>query len=175
MCSCMSTVPSCPVSIGPSSVWTCAMVVSSASWAEADYALVAVSRFDDSGIERGADGIARYVDRPSSLVAMLRATVEAHPELEALVELGGERLTYQQLWDRAARVAGGLDVSPGDRVAIRLGNGADWVLAFWGAQMAAAVVVPVNPRFAEDEVTFVIDDSGASLVYTLSLPDALPR
>ena len=48
------------------------------------------------------------------------------------------RLTYRELWDRAARVAGGLKadgIGAGDRVAIRLGNGADWVLAFWGAQL----------------------------------------
>ena len=32
--------------------------------------------FDTSGVERGADGIARYTDRPASLVHMLRATVE---------------------------------------------------------------------------------------------------
>src|SRR3954469_7973960 len=182
MCSCMSTVPSWPVSIGPPSVCTCAIVVSSASRA-ADYAGRAtlrrcwrVSRFDDSGIERGPDGIARYVDRPKSLVAMLRATVDAHPDQEAVVELGGERLTYRELWDAAARVAGGLDVQPGDRAAIRLGNGADWVKAFWGAQMAGAVVVPVNTRFAEEEVRYVLEDSGASFVFEpdAALPDGEP-
>src|SRR5512144_1816366 len=160
------------------------MFVSSGSRAAADYAGRAtlrrcwrVSRFDDSGIERGPDGIARYVDRPKSLVAMLRATVEAHPDQEAIVELGGERFSYRELWDRAARVAGGLDVQPGDRVAIRLGNGADWVLAFWGAQMAGAVVVPVNTRFAEEEVRYVLDDSGASFVFEegAPLPDGEPR
>jgi acyl-CoA synthetase (AMP-forming)/AMP-acid ligase II len=141
----------------------------------ADYAEDAVSRFDDTGIERGEDGIARYSGRPESLVAMLRQTVDAHPDLEAIVEIGGERLTYRQLWDRSARVAGGLDVSPGDRVAIRLDNGADWVLAFWGAQMAGAVVVPVNTRFASDEVSYVVDDSGASVVIDGPLPDGEPR
>src|SRR4051794_23198029 len=107
---------------------------------------------------------------------MLRATVEAHPDLEAVVELGGSRLTYRELWDRAARVAGGLDVSPGDRVAIRLGNGTDWVLAFFGAVMAGAVVVPVNTRFAEEEVKYVLDDSGASFVFEPGspLPDGEP-
>src|SRR4051794_8019497 len=162
--------------MGPPSVWTCAM--SSPPRRERWRIMLrrAVSRFDDSGIERGADGIARYVERPSSLVAMLRATVEAHPDLEAIVELGAERLTYAELWDRAARVAGGLDVAPGDRVAIRLGNGLDWVLAFWGAQMAGAVVVPVNTRFAEEEVKYVLEDSGASFVFGDSddLPDGEP-
>ena len=135
--------------------------------------------FDTSGIERGADGIARYIDRPASLVAMLRATVDRAPDREAVVELGGQRITYAQLWDRAARVAGGLKgagVGAGDRVAIRLGNGADWVIAFWGVQLLGAVVVPVNTRFASSEVTYVLEDSGASFVFEdgNALPDGDP-
>jgi len=135
--------------------------------------------FDTSGIERGADGIARYTDRPASLVAMLRATVDRAGDREAVVELGGPRLTYRQLWDAAARVAGGLKaqgVGADDRVAIRLGNGADWVLAFWGAQLLGAVVVPVNTRFADAEVQYVLDDSGASYVFEdgAPLPDGDP-
>jgi long-chain acyl-CoA synthetase len=135
--------------------------------------------FDTSGIERGQDGIARYVDRPDSLVAMLRATADRAPETEAVVEIGGDRLTYRELWDRAGRVAGGLKaqgVGADDRVAIRLGNGADWVIAFWGAQLLGAVVVPVNTRFAEAEVTYVLEDSGASFVFEdgSALPDGDP-
>ena len=46
---------------------------------------------------------------PPSLLATLRTTVDASARIhEALVELGGERLTYTELWHRAARVAGGL-------------------------------------------------------------------
>src|SRR5205807_3409384 len=110
---------------------------------------------------------------------MLRSTAEEHPDLEALVELGGPRLSYRELWDRSARVAGGLraqGVSPGDRVANRLGNGVDWVLAFFGAQMAGAVVVPVNTRFADEEVKYVLEDSGASHVFAPddALPDGEP-
>src|SRR2546429_9406209 len=103
--------------------------------------------FDTSGIERGADGIARYIDRPASLVAMLRATVERAGDREAVVELGGDRLTYAQLWDRASRVAGGLrgqGVGAGGRIAIRLGNGADLGVAFWGVQLLGAGVVTVD-------------------------------
>ena len=51
----------------------------------------------------------------------------------------------------------------GDRVAIRLANGIDWVLAFFGAQLLGAVVVPVNTRFTEEEVAYVVEDSGASV------------
>jgi long-chain acyl-CoA synthetase len=121
--------------------------------------------FDDTGIELGADGIKRYKARLPSLVHMLRASVERDPDATAVVEIGGESLTYGELWDRAAQVAGGLKargVERGDRVAIRLPNGTDWVLAFFGAQLAGAVVVPVNMRFREPEVAYVIEDSGAA-------------
>jgi acyl-CoA synthetase (AMP-forming)/AMP-acid ligase II len=46
--------------------------------------------------------------------------VERDPGGEAVVELGGPRLGFRQLWDAAARVAGGLradGVGRGDRVA----------------------------------------------------------
>src|SRR6476660_3913247 len=132
--------------------------------------------FDYSGITRDDRGIAQYPDRPDSLVEMLRATVDKSPDHEAIVELGGERVTYLQLWDRSARVAGGLKgagINRGDRVAIRLGNGLDWCIAFFGTQMAGAVAVPVNTRFSESEVEYVVTDSGSrfSILSGQPLPD----
>jgi long-chain acyl-CoA synthetase len=123
--------------------------------------------FDASGVERGEDGVARYSGRPASLVHLLRASVHASPDAVAVAQVGGGRLSYAELWDRAARVAGGLrenGVGRGDRVALRLPNGLEWVLAFWGAQLAGAVVVPVNTRFKPAEVDYVVEDSGATLV-----------
>ncbi len=67
-------------------------------------------------------------------------------------------------------------VQRGNRVAIRLGNGADWVLAFFGAVLADAIVVPVNTRFTEEEAGYVVNDSGATYVFTpgAALPDGDP-
>jgi long-chain acyl-CoA synthetase len=135
--------------------------------------------FDNSGITRDSHGIAQYPDRPDSLVEMLRKTVDKSPDHEAIVELGGERVNYRQLWERAARVAGGLKgegVNRGDRVAIRLGNGLDWCVAFFGTQMAGAIAVPVNTRFSETEVEYVVTDSGSrfSFLPGQPLPDGAP-
>jgi acyl-CoA synthetase (AMP-forming)/AMP-acid ligase II len=129
--------------------------------------------FDESGVERDANGLARYTDRPASLVHMLRASVEGDASAIALVEVGGPSLSYGELWERAASVAGGLraaSVSRGDRVAIRLHNGIDWVLAFFGTQMLGAVAVPVNTRFTEDEVAYVVEDSGSAYVFQADAP-----
>ena len=135
--------------------------------------------FDSSGIERDEHGVAHYTDRPDSLLALLRTSVERDPDHAALVEIGGPTVSYQELWDRSARVAGGLraqGIERGDRVANRLGNGVDWVFAFFGGLMAGAVVVPVNTRFAEAEVEYVVDDSGAKFTFEpgADLPDGEP-
>jgi acyl-CoA synthetase (AMP-forming)/AMP-acid ligase II len=136
--------------------------------------------FDMTGVIRGQDGIKRYEGLPRNLVQMLRTAVEQQGAAEAVVETGGgPRLSYATLWDRAARVAGGLrglGVQRGDRVAIRLGNGVDWVLAFLGAVLADAIVVPVNTRFTEDEANYVVTDSGASYTFMpgAALPDGDP-
>ncbi len=137
------------------------------------------SPFDTSGITTDAAGIKHYEALPSSLVDMLRHSVDAHPDRDALVELDGPRVSYRELWDRAAGVAGGLraaGVRAGDRVAIRLGNGNEWVLAFFGTIFAGGVVVPVNTRFAEAEVAYVLEDSGAAYVVEpgAQLPEGEP-
>ncbi len=136
--------------------------------------------FDTSRIERDDRDIAYYLDLPSSLVESLRLSVDRAPDAEALVEVGGRRLSYRELWDAAARVSGGLvaaGVRPGDRVASLLPAGVDWVLGFLGTQLAGAVIVPVNTRFAEPEIDYVLTDSGASVVLCPGepLPDGPPH
>ncbi|MGY1822178.1 class I adenylate-forming enzyme family protein [Geodermatophilus sp. SYSU D00079] len=135
--------------------------------------------FDTSGIETGPDGVRRYTGLPPDVPSLLRLAAERRPDTVAVGELGGDRLTHRQLWDAACRVAGGLraaGVAPGDRVANRLPNGLDWVLAFWGTLLAGAVAVPVNTRFAEPEVRYVVEDSGARYVLEpgTPLPDGDP-
>jgi acyl-CoA synthetase (AMP-forming)/AMP-acid ligase II len=132
--------------------------------------------FDTSGITRDAAGVARYEGLHRSLVHMLRDVVERDPDAEALVEVDGERLTYGQLWDAASRVAGGLveeGVRPGERVANLLPAGNDWVIGFLGTQLAGAVAVPVNTRFAQPEIEYVLQDSGAAVV--LRPAESLPQ
>ena len=136
--------------------------------------------FDSTGVQPDEHGVRRYTNLHESLLEMLRESVERDPAAEALKEVDGESVTYQELWERSARVAGGLvgeGIEPGDRVAIRLGNSIDWALAFVGGLMAGAIVVPVNTRFTESEVAYVVGDSGSSYVFEpgKALPDGRPH
>ncbi|MGW2014696.1 class I adenylate-forming enzyme family protein [Streptomyces sp. NPDC001927] len=122
---------------------------------------------------RDVNGVPRYPDAPATLLDVLRTHVEIRPGAEAVVELGGDRLTYAQLWRRASRVAGGLrarGVTAGDRVAVRYQAGTDWALAFWGTVLAGGVAVAVNTRSAPPEVEFVLADAGVKV----DLPDGSP-
>ncbi|WP_261566439.1 class I adenylate-forming enzyme family protein [Frankia gtarii] len=130
---------------------------------------------DVAGTVRTAAGL-RFTGLAATVGDGARATVERVPDAEALVDLAtGRRLSYRELWDAATRVAGGLvaaGVDPGDRVAVRLPNGAPWCAAVLGAILAGAVPVPVNTRLTPAEVAHIVTDSGATLV--VDDPGALP-
>ncbi|WP_375483138.1 class I adenylate-forming enzyme family protein [uncultured Jatrophihabitans sp.] len=135
--------------------------------------------YPTTGIARDAQGVAYYEDLPTSLVTLLRDHADDRPDAEAVVELGGRRLTYRQLWDAAARVAGGLreqGVGRGDRVAVRYPAGVDWTLAFLGTVLCGGIAVAVNTRLAPPEVEFVLADCGAvvDLAPDVALPDGDP-
>jgi long-chain acyl-CoA synthetase len=135
--------------------------------------------FDSSGTETSPDGIRRYTGLRRNVVVLLRETVQRHPDRPAVVELDGPSVSYAELWARAARVAGGLrdaGVRPGDRVAVGLGNGLDWMLAFWGTHLAGGIVVPLNTRLAPAEAEFILADCGAAYVVRPGepLPDGEP-
>ena len=132
--------------------------------------------FPRTGLTTGEDGITRWDCLPESLVAMLDARVSTGPDVEAVVELGGERLTYRQMWERAARIAGGLraaGVRRGDRVSVRYPAGVNWVLGFWGTVLAGGIAVAPNTRSTPRETQFVLDDADvtADLAPDAELPE----
>ncbi len=80
-------------------------------------------------------------------------------------------LTYRDVDALANRFANALiwlGIKPGDRVAIQLPNFPQFVVGFYGALKAGAVVVPVNPLYKVHDLETVLKDSGARLILTLS-------
>ncbi|MEB3030851.1 class I adenylate-forming enzyme family protein [[Mycobacterium] nativiensis] len=135
--------------------------------------------FPTIGVVRDRDGVAHYEQLPATLLDVLAEQTERRPDNEAVVELGAGTLTYRQLWQRAARVAGGLrdeGLGRGDRVGIRYPAGLDWVLSFWGTLLAGGIPVAVNTRSAPPEVDFVLTDAGVrvDLAPGTALPDGRP-
>jgi O-succinylbenzoate-CoA ligase len=93
-----------------------------------------------------------------------------HPRLEAVVEVErGQRTSYAELNTRVNRLAHALidqGVRPGDRLAVLLMNGIEYLECYFAAAKIGAVLVPLNWRLVPDELAFILKDSGArALVY----------
>lgn len=142
-----------------------------------EYPAAADPSLDDRMVRR-ADGLLHYTGLTPCLTELLDICAHRFAGREAVVEIGGgPRLTYAQLWASASLVAGGLleqGVGIGDRVAIRMPNGARWVQAFLGVLLAGGVPVPVHPGHEGWQVRHILDDSGSLLVLDDALPSGTP-
>ncbi len=94
-----------------------------------------------------------------NLARSLLAACERHPELEAF-----PGVPYGELLDRVRRIAGGLEVEPGERVAVVLDNRLETALLYWAAQWAGAVFVPLSWRVSAEELDYCLSDCGAGVV-----------
>ncbi|MGH3861188.1 AMP-binding protein [Actinokineospora sp.] len=104
---------------------------------------------------------------PTGTVADLVArTCEKVPRHLALVDISGARsLTWQQVGEFVERFAStlvGAGLAAGDRVALRLPNTAESVVALFGVLRAGGVVVPVGTDAAPREIERVLAHSGAA-------------
>ena len=103
-----------------------------------------------------------------NLARSLLAACERHPDAEAL-----PGHTYAELAERAARIAGGLGLEPGERLATVLDNRVETALLYWAAQWAGVVFVPLSWRLSEPELDYCLEDCGAARVVRDG--DALPE
>ena len=102
----------------------------------------------------------------TNLATNLLTTAERQPDRPA-VKLDDTVLDYATLLDAARRTATLLrerGISPGDRVALQLPNVPAFPIAFYGALLAGAAVVPMNPLLKGREVEYYLTDSGAKLI-----------
>ncbi len=80
----------------------------------------------------------------------------------------GQRFTYTQFADRAGRLAGALrhaGIMPGERVAFLGTNSHRLLEAYYGVLEAGAILLPLNIRLSAAELAFVLNDSGASILF----------
>ncbi|MEW6420497.1 MAG: AMP-binding protein [Deinococcota bacterium] len=109
------------------------------------------------------------------LEPVLRA-LSVYPQRPALVDASGSvHLSYAELADRAARLATLLreaGLPPGGHVLLLSPNTADALTAFHAVPLAGGVIVPLNPRFSDTELTFLSAhaDPVMALVDTAHLP-----
>jgi acyl-CoA synthetase (AMP-forming)/AMP-acid ligase II len=113
--------------------------------------------------------IPRVFTPQEPVMEYLRDSAKASPDKPALIYYG-RCITYRQLSeaiDRFAGVLAGLDVMKGDRVALFMQNCPQFVISYFGALRAGAVVVSLNPMFKSAELEYELNDSGAGTIVAL--------
>ncbi|MBE8524619.1 AMP-binding protein [Amycolatopsis sp. H6(2020)] len=109
---------------------------------------------------------------------LLTRAAATWPEHPAVLETGtGRGLTYREADTAAqaqARRLAEAGVTPGDRVGLRLPTSVDFVVAFFGALRAGAVVVPLSPQVPGPELEKLLEHSGAKVVIQRDAEGDLP-
>jgi fatty-acyl-CoA synthase len=104
---------------------------------------------------------------PLTPVRFLRYSEEQFPRKTAVV-CGDLRFTYAQFGDRVARLAGALraaGVKPGDRVAFLSLNCHRLLEGYFGVLEAGCILLPLNIRLAASELAYILNDSGATVLF----------
>jgi fatty-acyl-CoA synthase len=104
---------------------------------------------------------------PLTPLRFLRYAEQQYPRRTAVV-CNQDRFTYAQFGDRVGRLAGALrqaGVQPGDRVAFLSTNCHRLLEAYYGVLEAGAVLLPLNIRLAPGELSYILNDSGATILF----------
>jgi long-chain acyl-CoA synthetase len=100
----------------------------------------------------------------SSLVELLRATVDRQPQAEA-VATEQHRVTYRELWQQVSAVAVLLrshGLTPGDRVALVIENSPEYVASYYGVLAAGGTAVALNTAAKAHDLLNWITHCGAT-------------
>jgi fatty-acyl-CoA synthase len=104
---------------------------------------------------------------PLTPLRFLRYAEQQFPRRTAIV-CNRDRFTYAQFADRVGRLAGALrqnGIQPGDRVAFLSANCHRLLEAYYGVLEAGAVLLPLNIRLAPAELSYILNDSGATILF----------
>jgi len=113
---------------------------------------------------------------PMSMIEMFEQSAQAHPHAP-LIDFYGRIYSYDEVRGGARRVACGLmrlGIKKGDRVGLYLPNVPHYVAAYYGIMMAGATVVNYSPLYTAAELEHQVEDSGTTILFTLSASALLP-
>jgi acyl-CoA synthetase (AMP-forming)/AMP-acid ligase II len=102
-----------------------------------------------------------------SLAPIILSVARRFRDRPAATDSGGT-ITYGELAERVSRLAGAMvarGAQPGDRVVLFMANSTAFLEVLLAIWTAGLVAVPVNPKLHEREVSFVVQNSSARLLF----------
>jgi long-chain acyl-CoA synthetase len=103
-----------------------------------------------------------------TLPAAFLQTLGKHSERRAMGMIGGEQLTYGDLYRRIRSVMAFLEklgIKPGDKVAILSAGLPNWGASYYAITFMGAIAVPLLPDFHPDEIKNILEHSEAKAIF----------
>jgi acyl-CoA ligase (AMP-forming) (exosortase A-associated) len=103
-----------------------------------------------------------------ALHELLSRAARRWPQQTALIAKE-ERLSYGDLWSNVERTAAGLNqlgIAKYDRVGVWLDKRIETIVAFFGASLAGATFVPINPVLRAPQVEHILKDCNVRVLVT---------
>jgi long-chain acyl-CoA synthetase len=97
------------------------------------------------------------------------ATVAAQNSSRIAVVEGEAAVSYSDLEKAIVSLAAQLaelGIRPGDRVAILLPNGSEFITSYFAIVLVRGIVVPLNEQYQQSELSHFLKETGASLIIT---------
>ena len=140
----------------------------SMSMEEANAALTAPGQlFEMEELEIRGVPTRTWKNAPPSLRSVIDLSL-AHGDATFLV-YEDERTTFAEHYRIACtlshRLRSTFGIGQGDRVAIIMRNLPEWIMAFWAATLAGAIVVPLNAWWSGEELRYGLEDSGSKVAF----------
>ena len=92
---------------------------------------------------------------------------ELYPDRDSIV-FNENRLTHKEYKEKCDKMAAGLlrsGIQKGDRLGVVANNSDDFMILYGAAAKMGAIVLPVNWRFQQDEVEYVLNDCTPRFVF----------
>lgn len=84
---------------------------------------------------------------------------------------GDKKTTYEKFDNEISKFASGLrnlGVQKGEHVALILENSPEFIIGLYSAWKLGAIIIPINPNFTEDEMSYILKNGDIKYLITMS-------
>ncbi|ELK45259.1 UNVERIFIED_CONTAM: fatty acid--CoA ligase family protein [Halobacillus marinus] len=106
-----------------------------------------------------------------NLSEQLSLTAGRQPESDAYI-FQGKRVSYQEFDSSVTKFAGALSqlgYGSGDHIALVSGNSPLFMIGLYGSLRAGATVIPINPTYTVDEMSYILKNGDVKAVITMDI------
>src|SRR5690606_35879761 len=114
----------------------------------------------------GRENVKVFKKRPKTIGEIIQRSSELQGDKLAVVT-EDQSLSYRELEDQSDAIAANLQnrgIAKGDRVAVVVGNRAEFPLLVLACAKIGAIMVPINVKLAEEELQYIFGHSKPSII-----------